>query len=314
MEDQANQSDAPAVDSAPHSPWARYIPLASWLVTIIVLLLIPFKIVGYGFTPGGDARRHVAQPLRTAPSRKSSSCGPAIRWITVRAGLDLEAIARACRLGQGQVDELFAGGLDVCVLFAPLPWLRRPEAWLAALLAELVALPELMTRFSQARPYLFTEALCMIVLLIWSRRGPKSPTWWQIGFTTVAIALSTWVHGTWYLWVLPVAAFYFAQWWPAALSLTCCWLAGAVGGAILTGQPFAFLKQAVFMIFSIYHEHTPAWMLVGELNPSYGEFATLILLAIVFLWRRQPSPCRFHAALPTASLDDCPLLGSRLQG
>jgi hypothetical protein len=287
VEEPANQSDAPAADTAA-SPLARYIPLASWLVTIVVLLFISLKIVGYGFTPGGDARRHVAQALtdRTFPEIIVMRPGytmdhsPGWDWILKRlhqrAGWDEEKLM-----------SFSLAALMLCVFLAPLPWLHRPEAWLAALLAELVALPELMTRFTQARPYLFTEGLCMAVLLAWSKRGRKSPSWWLISLTTLAIALSTWIHGTWYLWVLPVMAFCFARWWQAALSLACCWLAGALTGAILTGQPGAFLKQAVFMILSIYHEHEPAWMLVGELNPSYGEFATLILLAIVFLWRRQ---------------------------
>ena len=58
------------------------------------------------------------------------------------------------------------------------------------------------------------------------------------------------------------------------------------GGALLTGKPVEFLHQAVTIAALIAREKVPQWMLVGELQPSYGEFDTLVLLALVLGWRR----------------------------
>lgn len=270
------------------SPLERYVPLLSWLIVIITLLFIALKIVATGYLPGGDARRHVAQALTQRPftdivvmhSDYQMDHNPGWDWV-------LRQLHEKAGLTKDQLMSFSLAALMLGIFLAPLPWLRRPEAWLAALLAQLVAIPELMTRLTQARPLLITEALCMAVLISWCRRGNESPSWRKIFLTTAAIAASTWMHGTWYMWVLPVAAFYFARWWPAAISLTCCWLGGALAGALLTGRPIVFLKQAILLILSIYHEHPPQWMLVGELQPHYGEFATLVLLALVFLWRRR---------------------------
>jgi hypothetical protein len=270
------------------APLDRYVPLACWLLVIVTLLFIALKIVGTGYLPGGDARRHVAQAFTDRPftdivvmrSSYQMDHNPGWDWL-------LRQLHERAGFSKDQLMSFSLAGLMLCFFLAPLPWMRRPEAWLAALLAQLVAIPELMTRLTQARPLLLTEALCMVVLISWCRPGPANPSWRKVFFTTAAIALSTWMHGTWYMWVLPVAAFYLAGWWPAAFSLTCCWLGGALGGALLTGRPVVFLKQAILLIHSIYHEHPPQWMLVGELQPHYGEFATLILLAIVFLCRRQ---------------------------
>jgi hypothetical protein len=280
------QVEKPKTHDAPSLE--RYVPLASWLIVIATLLFIALKIMSTGYLPGGDARRHVAQAFTHKPyteivvMRSDYQMDHSPGWDRL-----LRALHEKAGFTKDQLVSFSLAGLMLVVLLAPLPWLRRPEAWLAALLAQLVAIPELMTRFTQARPLLVTEAMCIAVLMSWCRPGPANPSWRKVILTTAAVALSTFVHGTWYLWVLPVAAFYLARWWPAAISLTCCWLAGALGGAILTGQPVVFLKQAVLMILSIYHEHVPQWMLVGELQPHFGEFATIALIAIVFLWRRQ---------------------------
>jgi len=89
------------------------------------------------------------------------------------------------------------------------------------------------------------------------------------------------------------------------------WVAGALAGALLTGSPVTFLKQGVVVLATISQEHLPQWMLVGELMPHYGEFATLAVIALVFLWRRQSGGAEgtlFHPLL-LAMIGLCWILG-----
>jgi hypothetical protein len=95
------------------------------------------------------------------------------------------------------------------------------------------------------------------------------------------------MHGAWYLWILLLAAFFLAQRWRVGFWLAGCWVAGTIVGALLTGKPVAFLDGALFMAGRVYAEHAPKWMLVGEFQPSFGESASVMLLAIVYLWRRR---------------------------
>jgi hypothetical protein len=179
----------------------------------------------------------------------------------------------------------------LCVLLAGLPWLRRPEAWLAALLAQLVALPDLMVRLDQARPFLVSEGVLVCLLFAWADETPRAPSLRKLVLTTIGFALSVWVHGTWYLWLFVLGGFFIAGAWRRAVCLSGCWAAGTVLGALLTGHPLDFLYGAVYMAESVYRQHAPAWMLVGEFQPSEGEFYTLALLALVWLWRlRQTKP------------------------
>lgn len=278
---------SPVAQSAPGHPLQRYVPLAAWVIVVLTLLLIPLNIIKYGYVPGGDARRHVAKAFTDRPYteilvvRPEYTMGhsPGWEWLLKMlhqfAGWDIDMLVN-----------FSVASLMLCVFYAPLRWLRQPEAWLAALLVEMLAIPEVMTRFSQARPFLLTEAVLIAVLFSWSKPDERGPSALKLALTTIGITLSVWMHGAWYLWALPLAAFFMARAWRSFFRLTACVLAGIVAGAMLTGKPVAYLLNAVAMLAAVGREHLPQWMLVGEFRPSYGEFDTLVLLALVVLWRK----------------------------
>ena len=58
---------------------------------------------------------------------------------------------------------------------AALAWLRRPEAWSGALLAAAVCSPGFIVRLTLGRPYLFTMAVFVLLLLIWTRLEEGRP-------------------------------------------------------------------------------------------------------------------------------------------
>jgi hypothetical protein len=266
----------------------RYVPLLCWIVVAATCLCIPLKILSYGFVPGGDARRHVAKALTDKeysqilvlrPEYKMDH-SPGWGWI-------LQRLHRAAGWGEDGLMSFSVAGLMLCVLICATPWLRRPEAWLAALLAQLVAIPGLMVRLDQGRPYLLSEALLVCILFAWSKDRTRCPSWQKVVLTFAGFALSVWTHGAWYLWVVAPAGFFMAGAWRQAGWLSGCWVAGTIAGALLTGQPAAFLYEGVFMAARVFREHAPAWMLVGEFQPSEGEFCTLAVLALAYIWRRR---------------------------
>lgn len=284
-------------------PWAarsnRYVPLVCWAIAVIIFLLISLKILSYGFLPEGDARRHVAKALSEKsyqdivvmrPEYKMDH-SPGWDWLLHRLHQQAEWDAD----GLVTFSVLFGMG---CVLFAPFPWLRHPEAWLLALLLELVAVPEVMYPITQGRPFLLTEGILVAVLFSWSKVISKNPSWPQMVWTFIGFCLSAWIHGAWYFWALPLLAFFVAGRWRAALWLAGCWAAGTLAGACLTGRPIEFLRQALSILAVVSAEHAPQWMLVGELSASRGEFTTLALMAIVFLLCKTRGKGRFAFMYP----------------
>jgi len=263
----------------------RYIPLACWVIVLLTALFICLKIIGYGFMPSGDARRHVAKPFANKPYTQIVVLppeyvvdhSPGWEWL-------LGVLHRTFGWGEDALMSFSITSLILWIFWLPLLWLRRPEAWLAAILAQMIAIPELMTRWVQARPYLVTEGVLLALLFSWSKDEPNRPPWRKLVFTSAGFALAIWMHGIWYMWVLLFTAFFLAQRWRAGFWLAACWMAGTVTAGLLTGKPGAFLYEAIFQARTMYQEHLPGWMLVGELQPSQGECATVILLALVYLW------------------------------
>jgi hypothetical protein len=258
------------------------------MAALLTVLFICLKIVGYGYLPAGDARRHVAKPFANKPYSEIVVMrpeyvvdhSPGWEWL-------LGVLHRAAGWNEDALMSFSIASLLLCVLCFPLIWMRHPEAWLAAVLAQMIALPELMSRWTQSRPYLLTEGIMMGLLFSWSKEDGLRLPWWKLAATFIGFTLSVWMHGAWYLWILLLAAFFLAQRWRVGFWLAGCWVAGTIVGALLTGKPVAFLDGALFMAGRVYAEHAPKWMLVGEFQPSFGESASVMLLAIVYLWRRR---------------------------
>lgn len=267
----------------------RYVPLLVWLVVLAAFLMIALRILSYGFVPGGDARRHVAKVMTDKEYNQIVVLRPEYK-IDHSPGWDwvLRQLHRAAGWEEDGLMSFSVVAMMLCVYLAGLPWLRRPEAmWMGALLAQLVALPNLMVRLDQGRPFLLSEGVFICILFAWGRERTARPTWIKLGLTTLGFALSVWVHGAWYLWAFVLAGFFMAGAWRETLWLAACWAGGVVAGALLTGKPAEFLYGAVYMAAAVFQEHAPKWMLVGEFQPSDGEFYTLAVLALVYIWRRQ---------------------------
>jgi hypothetical protein len=175
--------------------------------------------------------------------------------------------------------------LFVVVSWSALPWLKRPEAWFVALIAAgLVS--QLSFRLLIGRPFLLTIAGLLTVLFSWRSCGSSPPKWWTVSWMAVMVAICIFVHGVWYLWVLPIAAFFLAgQYrWGAMLAVACG--AGSFLGASLTGHPFAALYQAMEMARLAFALHITERTLVTEFQPSDGDVFVMIILGGLLILRQ----------------------------
>ena len=233
-------------------------------------------------------RRHVAKAFTDKPYTDIVVMRPGYT-VDNSPGWDwmLTALHRYAGWGKDALVSFAIISLMLCFFYAPLPWLRRPEAWLLALLTLFLARPSLLgNRLSQGRPLLWDEAVLIAVLFAWARPNSDRPSWLRIALTSIGISLSVWIHGAWYLWTVPLAAFFLAGAWRSGLWLTACFGAGTLLGASLSGHPIGLLATAVNICASIYHENPAQWMLVGELAPDTGDAGMVAALALIFLATR----------------------------
>jgi hypothetical protein len=272
--------------SSPLDAVRRYVPLAVWAIVILVILVIPLRVIQYGFLPGDDALRHAAKAVSGKPWPDILVLGPAFK-IDTNFGWHL--LLRQVYLGSHCSTEglvLFAiVALFALVNWSALVWLKRPEAWLIALLAVTLG-SDLWMRFSVGRPFILTIAGLLTILFAWHAHGPSPPKWWTVLWLTPLIALCTFVHGVWYLWMLPIAAFFLAGQFRWGLMLIVGWLAGAFLGASLTGHPVASLYQALVMAYRAFGLHITQRTLVGEFQPSSGDVLGLVIFGGLLILRQ----------------------------
>lgn len=263
----------------------RYIPLAVWIVVVSAIILIPLKIISYGFLPMDDALRHAAKTIsgkswqQILVMRDDFPIDPSPGWQKI-----LEWVHDLRGGGAESLVVFSVVSLMFLVMICGVPWFRRPEAWLAALGIAAVFIPACTTRFARGRPYVLTDAVVITILFLWSLPGKKKLPF-AIIFTPLLVAASAWIHGSWYMLVLPGVAILCAGFWREAMIYGVCWIGGSVLGCGLTGHPVGFLVQSVRHMFGVFGDFVVNRQLEPELHPSDGSVPAVLAMAVLLLWR-----------------------------
>jgi hypothetical protein len=268
---------------------ARWISALVVLVAVWAVTLLPLRVVGIGFRPIDDARRHVAKVIADKPWEEILVLRPEV---TVDPHPGWHALLGAARdLGLASQMALFVLPIvGLGALFLALPLLQgtvRPEPWLTVLLATALASPTFFNRIFIGRPFLVTMCVLLAVCARWQRlRAERLPvgTWATLA---ALFALSVWIHGNWYLWALPLAVFLLAGETRVTLRLSTALGLGTLIGAAATGAPIAFLSQTLHHPLWALTTDLPKRVLVGEFQPSSGEPMFVAVVLAVVAWRAQ---------------------------
>ena len=277
----------------------RYIPLSVWIVVVFTIIVIPLKIIGCGFLPMDDALRHAAKAVsgkswqQILVMRDDFQIDPSPGWQAI-----LKWIHDWQNCSADTLVIISVVALMLLVTLSALPWVRRPEAWLAALFAAAIFIPACTTRFARGRPYILTDAVLITLLFLWSRLGDDRPRRLALALTPLLVAASAWIHGSWYLLCLPAAAILFAGFWRSAFLYGVCWLAGSFLGCAITGHPVEFMFQAVRHMFGVFGNFVVIHQLEPEMYPSDGEPAAVLAVFVLILCRKI-----FRARNPRALLN-----------
>jgi len=264
----------------------RYVPLAIWAIVFLVILAIPLKIISYGYLPSSDALRYAARAVNGKEWSEIVILNPAYKNIGDEFGwhLFLRQIFLWSHCSTTALVLLSVALLFVLVGWSALPWLKRPEAWLIALLV--VGLTsDLTIRFSLGRPLLLTMTGLLTILFAWRAHGSGQAGWRVALWMAAVIAFCVFMHGVWYLWLLPVAAFLLAGQFRWGLVLAAGCGVGSLFGASFTGHPFAANYQAGETAWRTLAVQTTDNTLVTELQPSSGEVFGLIVLGGLLVLR-----------------------------
>jgi hypothetical protein len=281
---------------------APFVPGAVRWIVGLVLLLIPIKIVLSGYRPVLDDP--LADAAKAVSGREWSDVLVLKDQYRMDPHLGWHALLRWAALGarwgtKGLV--IFAViVLFALVAFSAIPWLKRPEAWLATLIAVVGVGTGFMERYMLGRPFLISAAVLTTILWQWQLRGAAPPSKRTIGAMIGLIALAVLMHGSWYLWTLPIAAFCLAGEYRWARAIAVSWIAGTLLGAMITGHPVGYLVESVRMGLDAFGRHSFQSTLVHEFRPISENVAGLLLIGGLVVFRRlggfETSPLRRNPA------------------
>ena len=256
------------------------------ILAVGALLLAAIRVIAGGYLPYDDALRHAAQAISGRPwseilvlrPEMQLDSNPGWHWL-------LGVLHRGLGLGANDLLILSILLLFVAFSLAPLLLLRRPEAWLLALLVANVVDPAWFVRLLSGRPFLVSSAIVPIVLLLWRRLEPPVSRGVLVLFTLCGV-LASWVHGAYYLLALPVLALAASGRSLAALRLGGCFVTGIAAGALLTGHPIGHLWQMLLHGYLSVGVPHVSDALATEFRPFDGRMGTVLLFVGLLVWRR----------------------------
>ena len=297
-ESTANPAGQRAAAWAGNERVRRYVPLFAWLVVITTVLWMPMKIIGLGYLPPDDALRHAAQGVSGKPWGDVMVLREPIK-VDFQFGWDMiqRLMHRALNADAEALVEISVIGLFVVLSACMLVWLRRPEAWLGAfLLSEVAGSP--CSRFFYGRPYMLTVSVLLILLMAWRTIGSRGPRARDFAWITALIGAACFIHGTWYLWLLPVVAFALARQFRWAAVVGGGWLLGALLAGLATGHPVDYLAGAVDIALRCVGSFSTKGLMAGELQPLINFTVFFAFGALLALRQLVKAPWRPLASDP----------------
>ncbi len=265
----------------------RYVPLLALLLVVLVILAIPMQIISGGYLPADDALRHVAKAVSGKAWPDILVTGDTFK---IDHNLGWHTILGTLHQSLGWTPEALIVFSVVALFFivngAMLTWLKRPEAWLVALLAAMIV-SDLPQRFMLGRPFILTSTVLMTILFAAQK---AQPNWKNFLLFTALITSCTFVHGVWYLWALPIAAFFFAGQFRWMLLLLGAWAIGVSCAGLLTGHPVDYVSQAFSMALNSVGHHATNRTMVSELQPFGGDILAIIIVGALVSLRLYTKP------------------------
>jgi hypothetical protein len=275
-----------ANDGDPLGARKRIIRSIILLVCLGTLILTCLRVIGQGYFPSDDALRHVAMVVSGESWAEIMVIRPEI---TMDSHPGWHSILRGVKSLTGGDKKLLLNFSVIFLFFAftvpPVLYFRRGEAWIASLALSSIFFFGPVFRLFYGRPYIASMVMVVLFCFLWGRIRERKWPWAELFALTSIAALATWIHGTWYLFSLPLLALLLARQWRVFMLISGAMSLGVILGAMFTGSPLAFLHQMIFHALEAFGNYNFQRQLVNEFQPFSGELLVFFLVGGLLLWR-----------------------------
>ena len=267
----------------------RFLRSGILVLCLLVFLLVPLRIVSYGYLPPDDALRHAAHAVDGRSWGEIILLNPQFRG-DMDSHPGWEDLLRAVHRATGWSP---SGLVDFSVMLAFLTFTvvgliasGNAPAWLLACAVMSVIEPALFHRLSLGRPVFFSMTGLAVMLFLWTRI--RSPRWLveaAAGFVVFTIDFV--MHPTtWYLWLLAVPPLVACRRWRSLLLMAGAIVAALAAASLVNGWYNTLLLPVLVLRLALFQAHVVGTNLVSELQPSGGAYASLGVVALILIGRR----------------------------
>jgi hypothetical protein len=272
-------------EAADNNPTIRSLFRTGLLVLCLgVFLMIPMRILSYGYLPPDDALRHSAYAVSDREWGDIMLINPELRPdIDGQAGWHsfLKMVYRATNWTPGQLVSVSVALGLLTFMMGGLIASGNPPAWFMACAVMSVLEPALFGKLALGRPLFLTMASVAILLFVWTRENPLKPRVETL-VTFAVLSVSIVAHSSaWYLWAIAIPPLVLCRRWRSLATFAVAWPA-AVGVACIINGPYnAILTPLLGLKLGVVHAKTLGPNLVSELQPSGAPYVSLLAVAMI---------------------------------
>jgi hypothetical protein len=267
----------------------RLTRLVLLLVILAVLLIVPLRIIAYGYMPPDDALRHSAFAVANRAWGDVMLLDPRFpAWMDPHPGWHafLRAVHEVTQWDQGWLVSVSVVLAYWTFTFAGTVASGNPPAWLVSLGLLAVLDPALLGKLTYGRPLFFTMTAVLVLNFVWTRRQPlRLPL--EIGVSFLMLAASLSMHPTsWYLWAIAIPPLAACRQWRALGSLAVGWGLALALTILLHGWYNTVVLPIEILRVAVLAGGTLGPNLVPELQPSGAPLGALAGAALLLLARK----------------------------
>ena len=273
----------------PKTPAEPLMRSALLLLILAVFLLIPLRIIAYGYMPPDDALRHAAFAVVDRQWGDVILLDPRFpAWMDLHPSWHgfLRALHTAFGWDQARLVSVAVVLAFWTFTFAGAIASGNPPAWFLACALMAVLEPPLLGKLALGRPLFFTMTAVAVVLLVWTRPRPlRLPV--EIGVVFLALAVNVLMHpSAWYLWVIAVPPLVVCRHWRALFSLAVGWSLALLVAWAVNGLYNGLVLPIEMLRVALLEEKTLGPNLVSEFQPTGAPMLGMLAVAGTLLARR----------------------------
>jgi hypothetical protein len=261
----------------------RFLRSGILVLCLAVFLLVPLRIIAYGYLPPDDALRHSAHAVDGRDWSEVILLNPEFRP-EMDSHPGWHRLLRFVHLNTGwSPDRLVDFSVVLAFLTFTLGGLvtfGNPLAWFLACALMSVIEPGLFHRLSLGRPLFFSMTALTVMLCLWTRTRPIR--WWleaMVAFSVFTVAIV--MHpSVWYLWAIAFLPLIVCRRWRSMLIAAVALAMSIAAASLINGWYNTLLVPLLELKLALLQANTLGTNLVGEFQPSGGAYLSLVVVML----------------------------------